>query len=344
MSLIVSNKPIDVFQSEFEKSQSPFMPLLSTVLEPVDLMMGGASHQGGETKLESIIDFASGTDLEEAEDAVRGLSAMAKSVLNSAKRHSTTGLDRLELPLALLKKLKIESDDNRMIMKTSLTKGQEKLLDPLIEGISQTRAAAIRVDSANKIRQLSLALHNYASVYGHFPPPVLVSPQGKKYSWRVAILPFVEQQGLYDSYRFDEEWNSEHNLKVTANTPVMFQHQLAMAGGSKFCSYFVITGDRTAFPTVGEGMKFETFLDGTSNTIAIVEAKKDVHWAEPRDIAFADGKLDTELGGFTSGGFNTSMCDGSVRFLSHELNESTLRKLIDRADGEVINQNELNFK
>src|ERR1043165_2482222 len=77
------------------------------------------------------------------------------------------------------------------------------------------RDAARQAQSANNLKQLALAMQMYVAANRHFPAAAVTGSDGKtKHSWRVAILPYVEQRSLYDQYRFDEPWDSENNKKL----------------------------------------------------------------------------------------------------------------------------------
>ena len=74
-----------------------------------------------------------------------------------------------------------------------------------------------------------------------------------------------------------------------------------------------------------EPTKIRDFRDGTSNTMAIIEAKRDVHWAKPEDILINPDQPLPDFGGFHKGGFNVGMADGSVRFIDENVAEDVLR-------------------
>ena len=74
----------------------------------------------------------------------------------------------------------------------------------------------------NNLKQIGLALHNYHSAHGHFPPAV-IEENGVKHSWRVAILPFLDAQAVYHAYRKTEPWDSPHNQALLAQIPEVFQ-------------------------------------------------------------------------------------------------------------------------
>jgi hypothetical protein len=67
---------------------------------------------------------------------------------------------------------------------------------------------------------VALALHNYQDLHGRLPPAVVYGEGNRPlYSWRVLLLPFLEQQALYDKFHRDEAWDSPHNMKLLAAMP-----------------------------------------------------------------------------------------------------------------------------
>lgn len=219
--------------------------------------------------------------------------------------------------------------------------GVATLTGLLLPAVKTAREAAMRSQSANNIKQIMLALHNYHDAYRAFPPAVLLGPDGKtKYSWRVAILPFIEQQALYRQYRFDEPWDSEANKKVLAQVPPVYQ--FPSEKGSQNASYFGLVGRQTGLGnTPGEGEKLREFTDGTANTIVIVEAKRDIPWTKPEDIPYADDGDLPKLGGYLPNGWNSGLGDGSVRFISEAVDEEVLRNLFRKDDGNPIDRQKL---
>src|SRR5439155_535672 len=63
------------------------------------------------------------------------------------------------------------------------------------------------IESSNQITQISQAIRAYHEVFGHLPPAVVKDNQGQPlYSWRVLLLPFLEQDALYKEFHLDEPW------------------------------------------------------------------------------------------------------------------------------------------
>jgi beta-lactamase regulating signal transducer with metallopeptidase domain len=211
----------------------------------------------------------------------------------------------------------------------------------LIPAVSSSRQAAQRAMQTNNLKQIMLAMHNYHDINQHFPPAVIVDAKsGVKRSWRIELLPYlnVEPANLYEQYRKDQPWDSEANKAVLAQMPSVFRHP-SMPQGATNSSIFAVVGKGLVFENDNHnGTKMQEITDGTSNTVALVEARRDVPWTKPEDIEFdlSSPKL-PELG-FIPEGFIVGVCDGSVRFISKSIDVTTWNKLLTRSGGEVIPQ------
>jgi hypothetical protein len=217
--------------------------------------------------------------------------------------------------------------------------GDKVLGDALLPMVQKVREAAARTQSMNNLRQLSLAMLNYYDTYKHLPEQASHDKQGRPLlSWRVHILPFLDQKELYDQFHLDEPWDSEHNKKLIAKIPPMYMSPLSAAPRGK-TTYLVPVGKDTAFPP-GQKLKIADITDGTSNTIGIIEAD-DAHaveWTRPADLPY-DPKLPLRgLGGRKEGRFSIAFLDGSVHSISREIALDTLRALFTRNGGEVVGE------
>ncbi len=188
----------------------------------------------------------------------------------------------------------------------------------------------------NNLRQIMIAMLNYESAYGHFPEQAITSQDGRPLlSWRVAILPFLEQEALYKQFHLDEPWDSEHNLKLLEQMPDVYRVPEVDLVGETL--YLGITGPGTAFES-GRKLRFRDVLDGLSNTIGVVEANPAVAvpWTKPADLRFEPGEELIGLGGVRPGGFLAAFLDGSTRLISESVDREVLRRLFLIRDGEPI--------
>jgi peroxiredoxin len=166
--------------------------------------------------------------------------------------------------------------------------------------------------SQKKMSQLGLAVHEYHSQHGHFPPAVLTGPDGKTpYSWRVALLPLLGRNDLYSQYHQDQPWDSEANRKVLKQMPDVYRAPHA-AADSHETAYLAVTGPNSAFADK-EGTTIRQLADGTSNVVMLVEARSSIPWTKPEDLSREDRTL-PKLAAFYHDGFNALMADGYPRF------------------------------
>lgn len=195
-----------------------------------------------------------------------------------------------------------------------------------------------RAQSSNNLKQLGLAMHNYESAFGFLPTQATLGKKGKKLlSWRVEVLPYIEQEDLYKKFNHDEPWDSEHNMKVFKDNPM--PNVFAIPGTTnlvdKKTHYQVFVGNGAAFDPTGP-TKLTDFQDGTSNTALVATAATAVEWTKPDDIEF-DPKGDVaKLFFFKDGIVMVAFADGSVRAISEKTTDKTLKAIITRSGGEVI--------
>ena len=207
----------------------------------------------------------------------------------------------------------------------------------LMEAVARTRQAAERTVSMNNLKQIVLAMHNYHDTYNFFPAAAIYNKDGKALlSWRVAILPYIEQDNLYRQFKLDEPWDSDHNKALLKAMPKVYApppHVKTKEPNTTF--YRVFVGNGAAFEGK-EGLRIAEFTDGTSNTILVAEAGDAVPWTKPDELPYDPNKPLPKLGGIFPEGSNAAFADGSVHFLKRTLSDKTLHALITRNGGEVI--------
>ncbi|MBN9524501.1 DUF1559 domain-containing protein, partial [bacterium] len=115
-----------------------------------------------------------------------------------------------------------------------------------------------------------MAVASYHDTHGHYPPPYVLGPDGRPWhSWRVLIMPYIEQQALYEQYRFDEPWDGPNNRKLADRMPRLYQFHAATKPGSTTTNYLAVVGDETVW-NAAKKVHTGDVTDGLSTTILIV--------------------------------------------------------------------------
>jgi hypothetical protein len=208
------------------------------------------------------------------------------------------------------------------------------------------------VRSAVSLKQIGLALRIYHDVNGKLPPAVVTGKDGQPlYSWRVLLLPYIEDDRLYKQFHLDEAWDGPNNKALLDKTPRCYE-PLGGNDAPGLTRYQILVGPGTAFER--DGLTWDDFPDGPANTILVVESGEAVPWSKPVDLAYAPDEPLPPLGGlFTKPvhflcyevwrkqGFNACFGDGTTRFISSTTDEKTIRALITRNGDEKVDVSKL---
>jgi prepilin-type processing-associated H-X9-DG protein len=213
------------------------------------------------------------------------------------------------------------------------------LAKPIVQLFLKPQMASARARSSNNLKQIGLAMHNYHDMNGVFPAAAIVNKKGKPLlSWRVAILPYIEQENLYKQFKLDEPWDSEHNKKLAEMVVKTYVLPYNDSDPKKlhYTNYRLFVGNGAVFDTV-QGCKITDIRDGTSNTLMVFEGAESTPWTKPDEIEFDPKKPMAKHLRFQDNSVcNILMCDGSVRAVSSKLSEDILRLLIQKDDGMPI--------
>jgi len=212
----------------------------------------------------------------------------------------------------------------------------------MLPAVQAAREAARRAQCLNNMKQISIALLNYESQHGQFPPAYVADKNGKPlYSWRVLILPYMEQSYLHDQFHLDEPWDSPANLPLSQTAMPVFQCPSNAPGDATKTDYVMIVGP-DCISDGPSGRTMRDIRDGLSTTIMLAEiADSDINWAEPRDL---DAKTMSYQINDPSGRpcigskhprmANIALADGSVRSVNNNTDPNTVRQMTTVNDNE----------
>ena len=210
------------------------------------------------------------------------------------------------------------------------------LVGMLLPAVQQVRFASRRTQSLNNLRQICLASLNYESAYMRFPGNIMDKEGKPLLSWRVAILPFIEQNKLYREFHLDEPWDSPHNIKLLDRMPEILKSPDVPLDTKTVYQRFV--GEGTMLDPKNPKIGFGDIPDGSSNTILCVESNEDVavEWTKPQDLPFDKASPAKDVGELRDGIFIVTLCDGSTHAVSKDIDIENLINMILRNDGNVV--------
>jgi Protein of unknown function (DUF1559) len=213
-----------------------------------------------------------------------------------------------------------------------------KILGPVLQ---KMREEARRSTAVHSMKQLGIASHSYHDANGHLPAVANFDKQNKPLlSWRVHLLPYLEQNDLYKQFHLDEPWDSEHNKKLIAKMPKVFANpthpKLAAEGKTTYVapvhSTAIFTGDL-------QGSRFADITDGTSQTILLVDVEEAdaVIWTKPDDLKLDPKSPAKGLSPRFGDRYTFLFADASVQFVSKKIDKAMLWALFTKSGGEVVN-------
>jgi hypothetical protein len=149
------------------------------------------------------------------------------------------------------------------------------------------------MQAVNNLKQIGVATINYAANFGALPPAGCPKPLHPGLSWRVAILPFIDEDLFFNQFHLDEPWDSPHNKGLLPMMPKVF----AAPGANDppgMTRYRVFVGKGTAFEKLQLKVRapgdvgaedfeelHQKILEELREKILIVEAADPVPWTKP---------------------------------------------------------------
>lgn len=217
---------------------------------------------------------------------------------------------------------------------------------------------SVRVACQTNLRQIALAMHEYSDVYGSLPPAYLTDENGKPmHSWRVLLLPFMDQNDLYAANDFNEPWDGPNNRHLADRTPSIYlcacdphrrqwnpwTERYTSSSNAPMTSYVLVTGKGTAFDG-STAATLDDNADGLEKTLLAVEiADSDIHWMQPRDLPIDqmsfrinDPTAKHAIRSNHLGGANVVFANAAARFIPSDLQPQTVRALLTINGGEDV--------
>ena len=210
------------------------------------------------------------------------------------------------------------------------------LIALLVPAVQKVREAAARTQTMNNMKQIALACHNHHDAFKKFPSPQMRPMQfGMKppdLSWRVAILPYIEQQNMFNQFDKNSAWDHPNNSPFLNSMPMQYQHVSRPAPKNSQTTFQYFTGPATMFPDPQAHMTLAQIIGG-SKTFLFAEAQTPVPWSKPADMAvMPNAPLPLPADQFLA-----AMADGSVRMVNRPgVSDQTLRLLIDPRAGQQL--------
>ena len=221
--------------------------------------------------------------------------------------------------------------------------------------IRDAREAAHSAQCISSLKQIGLALLNYESKYGCFPPAYVADATGKPlYSWRVLLLAELDRTDgwcggvLASKFHFDEPWDSPNNRRLQDLKPYNVlrcpSHPAPDAPRSTDTHFVAVVGPGTLFPSDGTSRRLADITDGPENTLAMVEVRgAKIHWMEPKDLDWRtmsfqlnDPTCPSISSHHTLIGPHALTANDGVYSLPRDLPPGTLEALLTIAGGEKI--------
>jgi len=196
---------------------------------------------------------------------------------------------------------------------------------PIWEGEDYPDHPDPRARTVNNLKFIGLAMHNITAINGgRLPATAIRKGDQALLSWRVAILPFLEQFALYERFRLDEAWDSPHNASLLKEMPRVYS-PVAHKDAKSYATYYQAFVGPGALFDREEGAIITEFVYVARPTLMVVEAAHPVPWTKPEDVPYDKGGPLPRLGGQFDDGFYAAFADGSVRLIGRDIAPESIR-------------------
>ena len=170
--------------------------------------------------------------------------------------------------------------------------------------------AALSTQCHSRIFEVASAIQMYKLQHGSLPPRVVYVDGVPMHSWRVLILQYIDRQ-LFNQYRFNEPWDSKHNMALASQRPSCFACPNTAAIEPFHTSYLAITSSQLV---IVDKAHAQSATNATGFSLIAETRRTDIHWMAPVDIAIDDlsPEIDDFIGGNHLNGGKAATVTGRV--------------------------------
>ncbi len=237
----------------------------------------------------------------------------------------------------------------------------------LLPAIQSSRESARRMTCLNNLHQIGIGMLAFHDVHKHFPKGGvemrmlcdadgnLLYPFGVQLAWSAYILPYVELNSLAKRIDFHKGFDSPENAAAAAEILALYlcpSHARSsyLIAGRGACDYGGIYGSRiygSNDPPNGvmlytRYVRINDIIDGATHTMMISEDSwsPDMQWINGLNVFDVSAAINTakenDLHSKHPGGVNGLMADGNARFISQNIELSTLSAICTRNGKECV--------
>jgi hypothetical protein len=211
----------------------------------------------------------------------------------------------------------------------------------------------------HNLLELISAFERYHDDHGHYPPACVYDAQGRSmHSWRVLLLPYLDEDALFKAYDMKEPWNGPNNSKLASKVPGVYRCPAVPHMPDAMTNYFCITGPgrwppSDKAPTVADAAKRRTILLVESNAARVT-------WLEPVDVSIEELLQQRMSAGFgvhthdheqeswgdgrwwtSAPFFHAAMANADVIAVRSDADENALRALLTIGNDKRVNWDDI---
>ncbi len=184
-----------------------------------------------------------------------------------------------------------------------------------------------------KLKHIAMGMLNFHDIHRSFVPPENRQEE-RNLSWRVHLLPHLDYKPLYDKFKFDESWDSEHNLKLLKEMPEIYQ---SGDENDALTRFQVLVGPQTLFATQKKG-RVRDCSDGARHTILVIQAGSDkaIPWTKPHDLKYDPKDPVGCIGDVEGNRIESVTVDGKPLSIRTDIAAETFASLATASGNEVV--------